>query len=116
MNEAIVNALSDIGLTRNEARTYLVLLKNNNGLSANELSSKAGMHRQVIYDSVERLLEKGFANFVIETGVKRFFALDPTNVLNYLHAREEHFKQFLPELSQYAAEESSAASINVFRG
>ena len=51
--------LTQIGLTDYEAEVYLALLTNGQ-MSAYELAEKAGLYRQVTYDSLKRLMEKGF--------------------------------------------------------
>ena len=56
--------LAEFGLTRNEIRVYLTLLKMGSAL-AGEITEKTGIHRRNIYDSLERLQEKGLVSFVI---------------------------------------------------
>ena len=60
----IKEALLGLGLTSNETEIYLVLL-NWGELSVNEIGSKSGLHRQVCYDALDRLVEKGFISFLI---------------------------------------------------
>lgn len=57
--------LKQIGLTNHEAEVYLSLLANGQ-LSAYELAEKAGLYRQVTYDSLKRLMEKGYVSSAIE--------------------------------------------------
>ena len=65
----IKEALLGLGLTSNETEIYLVLL-NWGELSVNEIGSKSGLHRQVCYDALDRLVEKGFISFLINNNKK----------------------------------------------
>ncbi|MBN1157259.1 TrmB family transcriptional regulator [Candidatus Woesearchaeota archaeon] len=89
--------LKELGLTNNEVEVYLTLLKTGS-VSVNEIAEKSGLHRQAIYDAVERLLEKGFVSFVIKNNKKHFQGINPEKILNYLNEKEERFKSFLPKL------------------
>ena len=55
----IKETLKDLGMTENEVEIYLTLL-NASELSVNAIGSKSGLHRQVCYDALDRLLEKGY--------------------------------------------------------
>ena len=50
-------ALKQVGLTEYEVEIYLTLLKNGQ-MSAYELAEKAGLYRQVTYDTLKRLTGK----------------------------------------------------------
>ena len=50
--------LEKIGLSPNEAKCYLTLLKEGSA-SANEISRRSGIHRVSVYDAFRGLREKG---------------------------------------------------------
>ena len=58
-------------LAKNESKLYLSLLELGSA-SATQLIQKSGLHRAVVYDILERLIEKGLASFVIK-GRKKYF-------------------------------------------
>ena len=96
--------LQEFGLTRNEAKVYLTLLKLGSCL-AGEITERSGIHRRNVYDSIERLIEKGLVSFVITNNRKYFTATDPKRFLgiigeerHYLQKKEEDIKKILPEL------------------
>src|SRR3989344_8930813 len=91
--------LTQIGLTDYEAEVYLTLLANGQ-ISAYELAEKAGLYRQVTYDSLKRLVEKGFVSSVQEGKTKLFKATDPKLILEFLNERVESYKQMLHELTK----------------
>ena len=51
--------LQKIGLNPNEIKIYLVLLRLGQGL-AGEISKESQINRTTTYDSIERLIEKGW--------------------------------------------------------
>jgi len=90
-------ALKELGLTNNEVEVYLTLLRKGS-ISVNEIAEKSGLHRQAVYDALDRLLEKGFANYVIKSNKKHFQGINPEKILGYLKEKENKFRSILPDL------------------
>ena len=97
--------LQDFGLTRNEAKIYLTLL-NLGSSRAGEITEKSGIHRRNVYDSIERLTEKGLVSSVIVDNKKLFSPANPQRFIELieekkaeLDERKKHFRKLLPELS-----------------
>ena len=69
---------------------------------------KSGLHRAVVYDLLERLIEKGLASFAIKGKKKYFEATNPQRLLEIEKEREEKIKQIMPhlmELSKFTSKE-----------
>ena len=107
--------LIQIGLTDYEAEVYLALLSNGQ-ISAYELAEKAGLYRQVTYDSLKRLMEKGFVSSVQEGKTKLFKAIDPKLILEFLHERTENYKQILPQLTKLNEQTQQPLSVETYKG
>src|SRR3989344_3982433 len=107
--------LKQIGLTDYEAEVYLTLLANGQ-LSAYELAEKAGLYRQVTYDVLKRLGEKGFVSSVTEGKTKLFKPIDPKLILEFLNERTESYKQLLPELIQINDASKQSLSVETYKG
>lgn len=112
MNKEI---LREIGLTDYESRIYLVLLKNNQ-LSAYALAEKTGLYKQVTYDSLNRLMEKGFVSIVKESRTKLYRAIDPQFILEHLNEKTEKFKQILPNLKKIEKQSNELLSVETYKG
>ena len=84
----IKETLASLGLTKNEVEIYLTLL-NANELSVNEIGTKSGLHRQVCYDALDRLLEKGFVSYIVKDSKKFYKALNPDKILTYLDNKKD---------------------------
>lgn len=107
--------LKQIGLTDYEVEIYLALLAHG-PISAYELAEKAGLYRQVTYDSLKRLGEKGFVSSVKEGKTKIFKAIDPKLVLEFLNERMDSYKQMLPELVELDKAAKQPLIVEVYKG
>lgn len=112
MNKEI---LKEIGLTDYEADIYLALLANGQ-ISAYELAEKTGLYRQVTYDSLKRLSEKGFVSSVTEGKTKLFKAIDPKLILEFLNERTENYRQILPELNKLNEISKQPLIVETYKG
>ncbi|MFC1710909.1 TrmB family transcriptional regulator [Nanoarchaeota archaeon] len=98
--------LEDVGLTKNQAKIYLALL--DLGLSsAKPIIEKTKLHRQLVYNGLDFLIEKGLVSYVIQSNKKYFKAANPKQFLNYFKKKEEEiqkqknkFKEILPKLKK----------------
>ncbi len=107
--------LQEIGLTEYESKIYLALLTHGQ-ISAYELAEKAGLYRQVTYDSLKRLMEKGFVNSVTEGKTKLFKAIDPNLILELLNEKTENYKQILPELTEISKSSKQPLDVETYKG
>ncbi len=107
--------LKDIGLTEYEAEVYLALLTHGQ-MSAYELAEKAGLYRQVVYDTLKRLEEKGFVSSVIEGKAKLFRASNPELILEFLNEKTGNYKQILPQLMRVNEASKQPLSVETYKG
>jgi HTH-type transcriptional regulator, sugar sensing transcriptional regulator len=94
--------LQQIGLNAYEARTYMVLLGHPR-FKALELAARATVPRQKIYEVLDSLAEKGFAQ-VVQEKTKVFSAVEPAlSVPNYVARRHQQLEHELAEQSRVAS-------------
>lgn len=89
--------LKEIGLTDIEIKIYLMLLKEGSSL-ASDISKKTGIHRRTIYDSIERLIEKGLISYIKTNNRKYFEAVNPSRLSEILKEKEDNINKIIPEL------------------
>src|SRR5436305_13873692 len=93
--------LQQIGLNAYEARSYLVLVGHPR-FKALELAARSHVPRQKIYEVLDSLIEKGFAQ-VVQEKTKLFSAVEPILAIPaYLSRRGETLQQELTEQSRFA--------------
>ncbi|MDQ6759427.1 MAG: TrmB family transcriptional regulator [Acidobacteriota bacterium] len=99
--EGLWRRLQQFGLNAYEARSYLVLLGHPQ-FKALELASRAHVPRQKIYEVLDSLVEKGFAQ-VIQEKTKIFSAVEPSLAIpSYLARRSQAVQQDLQDQARAA--------------
>ena len=94
--------LQQIGLNAYEARSYLVLIGHPR-FKALELAARAHVPRQKIYEVLDSLVEKGFAQ-VVQDKTKLFSAVEPELALpGYIARQRQHAEQSLVEQGRLAS-------------
>ena len=93
--------LQQVGLNAYEARSYLVLIGHPR-FKALELAARSHVPRQKIYEVLDSLVEKGFAQ-VIQEKTKLFSAVDPSLAIpGYLARRSRMLQNELTEQARVA--------------
>jgi sugar-specific transcriptional regulator TrmB len=93
--------LQQLGLNAYEARSYLVLIGHPR-FKALELAARAHVPRQKIYEVLDSLVEKGFAQ-VVQEKTKLFSAVEPTLAIpSYLAQRAQVLQQELTDQGRMA--------------
>ena len=103
--------LEKIGLTKNQSSVYLAVLRLGS-CTAQSIIKDSGMHRAIIYDSLEQLREIGLISFVIKDYKKYFQAASPKRLLDFLEEKKEIIRQALPKLE--AIENANKEDISAF--
>ncbi len=107
--------LQEAGLTGNEAKVYLDLLKKGE-LSANQISKNIGMDRTLTYTVLNHLIEKGQVNYIIKQNKKLFSCSNPENLLNPIKSKETLVLDLIKELNNVKKEKHEPVEINVYEG
>ncbi|MFH1917326.1 MAG: helix-turn-helix domain-containing protein [Nanoarchaeota archaeon] len=112
--------LQTLGLTEGESRTYLALLKLGS-TTVGPLVKESKISYSKIYEVLGRLIEKGFATYIIKEKTKQFRATRPGRIRDYLAQEEKTLTQkkkifatILPELNQW--KQSGKRDAEVFIG
>ncbi len=107
--------LEEIGLTRNEIKIYIALLKL--GASATgKIIENTGLHRAIVYDTLDKLMQKGIVSFVIQNNRKVFKAYDPKRLNEYLEEKKQKLNIIIPELSQIYQIPKFETATNIYEG
>lgn len=103
--------LQTIGLTENESKAYIALLKTGITTSSNIVST-ANISGGKIYETLDKLYQKGFVSISNINGVKHFQATKPQAILDYLNEqkkvlskKEEEFKRIIPKIQSIQKKE-----------
>jgi sugar-specific transcriptional regulator TrmB len=81
-----------LGFNKNEAKVYMSLIKFGKA-SANLLIKDTKFHKNIVYDNIEKLIDKGLVTFILEGGRKIFFISSPNSILDYIEEKENEIAE-----------------------
>ena len=107
--------LKEFGLTENEIKIYLTLLKLGTSSPA-EVGSKTGFSRPYVYDVLQRLLEKQMVSTILKKNKKNYTAVDPKNLIELARGRLEGIEKIMPELNRIKNSATDEMKVEIHRG
>ncbi|MDP7198479.1 MAG: helix-turn-helix domain-containing protein [Candidatus Woesearchaeota archaeon] len=104
--------LQHADLTEGESKVYLSLLELG-ASTTGPIVDRSGVARSIIYQILERLMEKGLASFITKDKTKYYQAAAPTKLLEYMDQRAstlaDHRKKVADVIPQLLLKQASAA-------
>ena len=98
------SSLKEAGLTEGEIKVYLALLEIGSSTTG-PIVEKSGISRSIIYQILEKLMQKGLVSSITKEKTRHFQAAEPNKILEYIDEREKQVKvnrkkveKLLPEL------------------
>lgn len=110
-----IDALKNAGMTEAEAAVYIALLELGS-TTAGPLIRKTCMHRATVYDTLRKLMEKGFVSHVVKGKKKYFESADPKIILEFLRDREEELKDVIPYFETKRMLAKERQDVTVYQG
>jgi len=107
--------LSELGLAKNESFIYITLVKFG-GLPVATIALKSGVHRRNVYDSMQRLIERGLVYEEVGNKENVYFAVDPNKLLEMVEEKRSKVESLMPELLKQFKSSMSEQSIAVYSG
>jgi len=89
----------ELGFTERETKVYLALLDLGE-TKMGPLAAKTRLQPSKIYQTLEKLIDRGLVTFVLKSKIKYFQAQDPKEILNILKEKERAFSEVLTDLQQ----------------
>lgn len=107
--------LKEFGLTDNEVKIYLALLRHG-ALNPTKLAEKTGLHRSYVYDTTEKLLEKGVINSILIENKKHFQAVNPKTLREIFELKLKKLDSILPELDNLFTSTKEETRVELHKG
>ena len=107
--------LHEVGMTENESKIYIALLElgpSNAGL----ISRKTGLHRRVVYDTIEMLIKKGLIGYILKNNKRLFQASNPEKILENIKEKENSIQEILPEMLSLYGQTKEKEETNFYKG
>lgn len=109
------NILEQIGLAQNEAKIYEALLSTGEA-TVSTVALKSGIHRRNIYDSLNRLIEKGLVFQVVGYGENVYRPVEPSKLMELVDEKRSVLEKAMPGLlKQFAAKPHLEAAF-IYKG
>lgn len=105
--------LRDLNLSPNEAKVYLALFEIGQ-TSAGELIRKTTLHRSVVYETLDKLIERKLIFQLQKQHIAHFQALAPDRLLENINRQKNIAQDLIPHLKQLA--KTNAPEITVYEG
>ncbi|MBT3407796.1 hypothetical protein HOK68_01950 [Candidatus Woesearchaeota archaeon] len=114
--------LKKIGLTENEIKIYLDLLKSGSS-TAYEISKRINIYRVHVYDKLEQLINKGLVTYIYKSSKKHFQATNPSKIKDHLEEKKKEIEnqekdvdKILPELNNMLKIKKEDTYVEIFKG
>jgi len=107
--------LQQIGLSLNESRVYEALLQLGEA-NVNYISIKSKVHRRNVYDSLNKLIEKGLASETFVKGEKFFRPINPERFKELVQEKEIALDSILPKMLESFKSKESPVEAYYFKG
>ena len=91
--------LQELGLSENETKVYLTLLKTG-PLTSYALSKKTNLSRGYLYELLDKLHKKGIISEISIEGKKHYQAAPPKQLISLLQYKLENLQSILPKLEK----------------
>ena len=91
--------LRELGFSEREIKIYLALLSLGQ-TTVGPIAAKTRMQHSKVYQTLEKLIDKGLVSFVIKSKTRHFEAQDPKHILGFIKEKERRFAEILPDLQQ----------------
>ena len=114
--------LKKLGLTENEAKVYLALLELGN-INAGQIIKKTKLHRNIVYDNLDKLIEKGLVSFVVIKNIKYFETTSSNELKEYVEKqkkealnKEKIVTNILPKIDKLRISSERKQEATIFKG
>lgn len=105
----------EIGLVKNEARIYETLLKEGES-GVGHISTKSGVHRRNVYDTLDKLIDKGLVFERISSTEHLYTGVDPQKLLELVREKEQKIANVLPDLKEMYNSKPHTDEVVVYKG
>lgn len=111
----VKDILEEIGLSEQQAKVYLALLKLGSSL-ASQVSEETRINRSLVYQILDKLIQQGFVGYVIKENRRYYKATHPERLLDILKEKEERLKSALPQLSGLCRPREEKPVVEILEG
>ncbi len=113
MNEQIIGQLQSFNLSQNEAKVYAALLEIGQ-TSAGEIIKRVRLHRSVVYETLDKLINRKLVFKLEKQNITFFQPTDPQRILQNIKSQEDLALELIPKLKNMI--DTKLPEITVYEG
>lgn len=87
----------ELGFSERETKVYVALLELGS-VTSGPIAAKTKLQHSKVYETLDKLIEKGLVSYIIVSKTKHFQASSPKEILNIIEERKRRFRSILDEL------------------
>ncbi|MGV8152298.1 MAG: helix-turn-helix domain-containing protein [Candidatus Nanoarchaeia archaeon] len=87
-----IENLIKLGFNKNEAKVYLAIIKFRKA-DARTIIKETKFHKNIVYDNLEKLIDKGLISFIIEENKKVFEISASYSLIDYFEKKEKEIQE-----------------------
>jgi len=111
----IIDIFEELGLAKNEARVYdALLVEGESGVG--DIAVKSKVHRRNVYDTLNKLIERGLVFERITSTEHRYQAAEPNKLMELVKEKEEKVQSVMPDLTKLYNAVPHNDDVIVYRG
>ena len=104
-----------LGIAKNEGKIYETLLAEGE-LSVGKIATRSKIHRRNVYDSLNRLIEKGLVFEIILKKESQYKAVDPNKLMEMIQEKKTILKKAMPGLESLYRSSPRKEEVYIYRG
>jgi sugar-specific transcriptional regulator TrmB len=97
-----IGILEEIGLSKNEVKVFLSLLKKGES-KAGSIISETNLQSSAVYNAINSLIKKGFISFIKKSQIRYYKACEPETITDYIETKKQEYLSLLPQLKKYSS-------------
>lgn len=110
----LIDVLKNLGLTEKESKIYLACIELGSS-PISHISKYAKVNRVTTYDIIDKLIQKGYVNYLTKNKIKYFNAVKPDTIYKITKQKTNDLKNILPDLKRLHGE-TPHPTIRYFEG
>lgn len=111
----LIDELIEIGLTKNEAAVYLALTETGPSTTG-PVIKRSGLYRVIVYDTLDKLAQKGLVHHSFKNKRKVFAAEPPNRIVEMLKGKEAAARDVAEKLQAMARPTLAETGARVYEG
>ncbi len=108
-------ALAELGLSDREIAVYIALLKLGS-TTTGPLVRESNVQNAKIYETLEKLMKKGFVSYIMKGKIKHFQPNNPIVLLNFFEEKKTTMKEVVDELQQIQNKVEPSYEARIYEG